>query len=798
MATRDTILSPVLAHVLCAILFALAGWIVWHTPVVTDISAFLPGPANRTQALLASQLRDGVASRVLLVGIEAGAADDASDASAGGAAELAALSVALARALRADARFEAVANGDAASAEAVRRVVTERRYMLSPRINADSFTADGLRAALNELARTMQSSMAPVVKTIAAQDPTLELLHLAERFADRLQPPTRHGVWFSADQRTALLVVQTRAPGYDVDGQQAAVAALREAFASAASQQPAARTGPQLLVTGPGAFAAESRAAIEGDATRLSLLAAGSIALLLLVALRRPMFLPLAAVPVLAGVLAGFAAAAWAYGSIHGITIGFGVTLIGEAVDYAIYVFVQRSASGSDTRLWRSLWLAVLTSSIGFAAMVLSGFQGLAQLGLFSIVGIVAAGLVARWILPTWLPAARVPGASESAPIARLLDSAPRIRIPIVVLALVLGTVLAARGQQLWNDDLGALSPLPRHAGELDHRLRTELGLPDLRMLLAIDGAHLDEALLRAERTQPLLDALQRDGMLQGYDSPAVWLPSRAAQAARRAALPDADTLRANLARAAAASPFNAAAFEPFIAAVQRERAAGPIGPQTYDATPIAQLLASQIVADGERATVLVAVRGVADPVALRARLEAAALPGLVVLDLKADVERLIGQYRQRALVAASAGAAMIVALLGWRLRGRRVAARIALALACAVTIAAGAMVLLDGHLTLFHLVALLLVVGIGSNYALFFATLPDAAAERSAVRASVLLCAASTFVAFVLLAASSAPVLHIIGLTVGLGTLASLVSSAAIAGQRRSAHDEAAEPSTV
>jgi len=32
------------------------------------------------------------------------------------------------------------------------------------------------------------------------------------------------------------------------------------------------------------------------------------------------------------------------FGFVHGITIGFGVTLIGEAVDYAIYLLTQTSA----------------------------------------------------------------------------------------------------------------------------------------------------------------------------------------------------------------------------------------------------------------------------------------------------------------------------------------------------------------------------------------------------------------------------------------------------------------------
>ena len=98
-------------------------------------------------------------------------------------------------------------------------------------------------------------------------------------------------------------------------------------------------------------------------------------------------------VPVASGALAGVAAVALGFGAVHGITLGFGVTLIGESVDYSIYLFVQRSADWRRT-LWPTLRLGVLTSIAGFAALLPSAFPGLAQLGLYSIAGLIAAALV--------------------------------------------------------------------------------------------------------------------------------------------------------------------------------------------------------------------------------------------------------------------------------------------------------------------------------------------------------------------------------------------------------------------
>ncbi|MGR5382386.1 MMPL family transporter, partial [Vibrio harveyi] len=90
--------------------------------------------------------------------------------------------------------------------------------------------------------------------------------------------------------------------------------------------------------------------------------------------------------PVLSGVAAGVAAVSIGFGSVHGLTLGFGTTLIGEAVDYSIYLFVQsagtRTARPADslrawiTTYWPTIRLGVLTSVCGFASMLFSGFPG--------------------------------------------------------------------------------------------------------------------------------------------------------------------------------------------------------------------------------------------------------------------------------------------------------------------------------------------------------------------------------------------------------------------------------------
>ncbi|MCK7496080.1 MAG: MMPL family transporter [Comamonadaceae bacterium] len=151
-----------------------------------------------------------------------------------------------------------------------------------------------------------------------------------------------------------------------------------------------------------------SRAAIRGDAERFAVIATVLIAALLLTVYRSPRLLALGLLPVASGALAGIAAVGVGFGAVHGITLGFGATLIGEGVDYAIYLFTQNAPGEAPEktlqRMGRRCASGVMTSVCGFSAMLLSGFPGLAQLGLFSITGLLAAVAVTRWVLPALLP----------------------------------------------------------------------------------------------------------------------------------------------------------------------------------------------------------------------------------------------------------------------------------------------------------------------------------------------------------------------------------------------------------
>lgn len=752
----------------CALLIARADF-------TADLSAFLPRSPSTAQQVLVDQLRDGVVSRLVLVAVE-GAPPDA----------LADLSRDTASRLRGDPLIAAVGNGEATGIEADRAYLWNNRYLLSSAVTPARFTVQGLRESLEGDLRMLQSPGGLFLKRALPSDPTAEILHLTDRLAGNgTGPATRHGVWFSADGSRALLLVQTAAPGFDLDAQQRTLDRVRAAFDGARAARGAGSA--RLLMTGPGVFSVQVRDTIEADVKRSSVLATLMVAGLLFAVYRSPRVLALSLLPAASGALAGVAAVSLGFGTVHGITLGFGVTLLGETVDYAIYLFTQTMPGTPPDRtlrrIWRTLVLGVMTSVVGFGAMLFSSFSGLAQLGLFSITGLLAALCVTRWVLPTLLPAGfATERPARMAPVLMALTgAAPALRIPLAAAMLVSLGWLLHQGDDIWSGELSSLSPVAVADQQLDERLRRDLGAPDVGHLLVVTANDRDGALAAAERLAGPLEELVGRNALEGYDTPALYLPSEATQRARQAALPEPDILRRSLAQALDGLPFRPDAFEPFLASVAEARNAPLLDPSSLDGTGLKLKLDSLLVRGGEGWTAMLPLRGVTDPRAISGRLGQDA----VLLDLKAASNELYRTYRQEALVLALAGSVAITVLLAAGLRSVRSVAVAVVPVAAAVVITMALLTALGQQLSIFHLVGLLLVVGVGSNYSLLFERPEPSAVLRERTVASVTIANLCTVIGFGMLSFSSIPVLHGIGMTVAIGAFLSLVFSAVLVGRR-------------
>ncbi len=773
-----------LAVMLCA------AFIVARARYTADLSAFLPRTPSARQALLVDQLREGPASRLLLMGIDGGDATARSQ-----------LSIALAQRLQRDPRFLSVSNGAALTGEREREFLFAHRYLLSETVTAQRFTVGGLNTAIDDMIALLTTPAGVLAKSILPRDPTGEFLQVLDQLDRAARPRTLSGIWVSPDGSRALLIAALRASGSDLDGAERAVQSVRAAFAEA--QRGIASVGArqaQLRMSGPPLFAVMSRATIRQEAVRLSIVSTILIVSLLLSVYRSLQVLLLGLLPVLCGALVGIAAVALGFGAVHGITLAFGITLIGEAVDYSIYLFVQSRPSPEDTQarrrdsaLWRTILLGLLTSVIGFASLLPSAFPGLAQLGLYSVAGLIAAAAVTRFVLPALMPRSfRVRDLTLLGErTAWLFGCLRKWRWSLGVVALLAGALLYGQRNVLWSRDLAGLSPTPARAQALDAELRAGLGAPDAIDFVVVSGPDMEAALRGSEQVGAALDALTAQHVIGGFDSPARYLPSVATQTARRASLPDAVQLRARLREATAKLDVRAERLEPFVDDVARARAAPLLALQDLRGTSLAAGVDALMMHQTGRWSALMPLHPVqrgmlptaADLQKVSVAVERAAPGSALLLDLKAESDAMYSGYLHEALRLSEAGLAAIVVLLLLTLRSPARVARVVAPLLLAVLVVAAAILLSGRPLTIMHLIGMLLIVAVGSNYALFFdRTAADHSGASSPLTvASLLVANAATVLGFGVLAFSRVPVLAALGTTVAPGTLLALLFAATL-----------------
>ena len=731
--------------------------------VRTDMAEFLPEGRTEASRLVMAEARAGSATGLILMGIE--------DAPA---ADLARIARTMEAALPGTGLFALVAGGGTTEADPAG--LFARRYLLAP---AD-FGADALRADLERLLRQLRSSAAPLAVQFGLPDPPGAFPALLRAWAGRSRVGSQDGAWFDADGKRALLLARTRAGGMDVPAQEAATAAIDAAFRTA-------DPGPaRLLVAGPAVFARDAARAIRGDVERISVFSSAAVALLLWWRFRRPLVVAAIAAPVVLSVAVAAAVVQAGFGAVHGVALGFGATMLGVSVDYPVLMIGHRKtgepAAATRARIGKAFVLAVVTATLGLAAMLFSGFPGLQQLGVFSAVGLAVCAAATWFLLPRLTVLANlapVP-AADPAWLPRV-ERVRRWRALGVLPVLAAAAYLASTGGPRWEHDLANLSPVPAASRALDQELRSAVGAPDAGQLLVVRGRDIEAVLQRQEALLPALDRLQGERVLTGMDLAARLLPSAATQADRQQALPDAETLAARMEQARTGLPFRPEAFSPFLDAVAASRALTPLRPADLAGTPLGLRLEPLLF---ERDGVWhgpVVLHGVQDPARLAAAF--ANMDDVLYVDMRTELGSILSGYTAQAWRWLGWSGVLVVFVLAAGLRDGRIVPVLG-AVAAALLVTAALLTAMGARLSLIHLVAMQLVAGVGLDYALFFARRQLDAEERARTLRTLVTCNAMTLLTFGLLAACQTPLLRDIGVTVAAGAVLAMGFAFLFAGE--------------
>ncbi|UBM07719.1 MMPL family transporter [Cupriavidus metallidurans] len=500
----------------------------------------------------------------------------------------------------------------------------------------------------------------------------------------------------------------------------------------------------------------------------------GSLAAVLLLvwlAFRSLRPIVLVGLSLLIGTAAAISATAIVFDRVHLITLVFGASLVGVAEDFGIHYFVTRQAMPRATPpavmrfLAPGLALALSTSVVAYLALGIAPFPGLRQMALFSAVGLITAFLTVLFWFPlldrgnlrptrlsTWLAdsLARWPYARN--------DRRTWLALGVLMLFIVTG---------IWQvrvaDDIRQLQSSPPALIEAQRMAGQLLGTPSPAQFILVRGATPDEVLAREEAIKAgLADAIRR-GELAGFIAISDWVPSAGRQQAD-AALADRQeaAIRARVASAVGGS----------IAPPAPSARAGDavLTLPEWLANPVSETLRHLWLGrEGNGFASVMLLRGLEHVSAIPGiAASVRQVPGAEWVDRVADISFLLHHYRVMMSWFLLAGAVGVALLLWWRYgrSGWRALVPTLLAAAFSVAVLGWTGV----PLQLFSVLALALLLGVGVDYGIFLLEHPGDGVSWTAI----VLGAASTLLAFGLLALSSTPALHAFGATMlsGVGAV--------------------------
>ena len=493
------------------------------------------------------------------------------------------------------------------------------------------------------------------------------------------------------------------------------------------------------------------------------------IVVLMLLIFRRIKPLMLMLFPVFIGCLTAASVTLLIFGKVHLVTFAFGAGLVGVSIDYALHYLCERRVSASNQvlrRIMPGLILGLFSSVMAYAAQSLTPFPGLRQMAVFSVVGLCAAWLT----VVLWFPLLTRDEIIQPLPGAAKLDAFrhwfPRLEQSLMLKALLIMAILFSIFT-LWgtrnHEDIRLLQTSPEALIQQERTVQKALGISSSAQFFLINSDSLEQCLQIEEQLAPVLSTLKKEGQLEGYLALSMRLPSLKQQAL--------NVKLVNQLYQSQLDPFfqklNIADSKLIKAQLDfNQKKTDRLTPDVWLQQQSSENWRDLIVDNTEHsAATVIRLNGLLSDDVKQSFLSLAnATPGVHYIDQTKNISELMEKYRAEVITWVSMAYLFVFCIL--LLRYKVEVWRIALPPLLASLFTLAMLVQLEQGINLFHLMALILVLGIGLDMGIFLTE----TAEASHTWLAVSLSAYTSLLAFGLLALSKTPVLHHFGLAVLLG----------------------------
>lgn len=507
-----------------------------------------------------------------------------------------------------------------------------------------------------------------------------------------------------------------------------------------------------------------SHAAAEQAKSDVTIL--GSTTVLLVFALimaifRSPLPVLLVLISSVSGAVIALTGTITIFGGIHLITLTLAISIVGVSVDYSLYYLTARMGAAPQESALNTLkvvqpaiiW-ALVATLISYAALALAPFPGIRQMAVFAVLGLSGAcftvltfhPLLAQYIKP-------VPQLPGQALLNRCItfysrNSFWRMGLPSFFFGFSLTGILLSFNP---HDDVSRFQQLPPHLVAADHEITALTGQSPEQKWLCVFAANPDQVLSGLDQVRPALTQAQNDGLISGYQTiPLPSLPEQRANAQLlNAALPQLtqELNQAGLTQALTSYPESTLSLEDYLK------------------SPLALGFNLLCLEHQGQWGILIALHDLTDGAQLTQRVNTGAAQ-VALIDRKAAFDELFSFYRE-VISWALLGALGMITLIFISQKGIKQGLYTFMPTLIALMFAVGAPSLVGFDFTFFSLLSLVLVLGIGINYTLFF-TKTSAAADTTLL--AVTMAMLTTLLTLGVLVFSHTEVIHSFGVTLVCG----------------------------
>ncbi|EPP5328896.1 MMPL family transporter [Vibrio alginolyticus] len=485
----------------------------------------------------------------------------------------------------------------------------------------------------------------------------------------------------------------------------------------------------------------------------------GIIALLVLV-FRSVMPLSLALLSITIGLLVALSVTTWIFGKVHLFSLVFGASLIGVSIDYAFHYLTERLAAGNEwdseqglKHIFIAITLGLITSLIGYLGMLVAPFPGLQQLALFSSLGLIAAYIT----VVAWYPIlarnpsrsiSNLPGQSLLAKWLTLWNQ-PRIKVGLPMLCVVASGFFLL--QLNYDDDIRLLQTMPKDLKQQETLITTLSGMQSSQQMLVVTADDDESLMKKLESLTPTLEAWKAESTIESYQSLSRYLSSVERQQQDYQLIRDLYATQSSPLTSGLGLSKKPKMDADFIPVTVEQYLQNPVS------APVRFLHLGKIK---EKSATVVVLNQLQDSAVVKAF--AKSQSDVVYLNKAEEISALFGEYRIKIMELLAAASAVIFLVLIKRY-GLQHSWRVLLPslIACACGLATA--VAMGTTLNLFNLLGLVLILGIGIDYTLFFAE----KARSVSTLLAITLSAMTTVLSFGLLSLSQTHAIHSFGITV-------------------------------